>query len=144
MRFLGIDHGSKRIGLAVGDELGLASPAPALTQSEPAARWDALLEQIRQRRVDELVVGYPLNMDDSIGPKAREVEAFADRLREATGLPLHLVDERLTSHTAEASLPRHQLRDLRASGIIDSRAAAIILQDYLDQRFPPPLPEGER
>lgn len=143
MRFLGIDHGTRRIGLAVGDELGFASPAAALTQVDPTARWEALLTQVRERRIDELVVGYPLNMNDSVGPKAREVAAFAERLRAATGLTVHLVDERLTSHEAEASLPKHQLRDMRASGIVDSRAAAIILQDYLNQRYPPPLPEEE-
>ncbi len=139
MRFLAIDPGTQRIGLATGDELGFASPAPALVQATATARWEALLEEIRRRRIDELVVGYPLNMDDSIGPKAREAEAFAARLGDATGLPVHLVDERLTSHAAEATLPKHKLRDLRASGVIDSRAAAILLQDYLDQRFPPGL-----
>ncbi|MCF3648484.1 Holliday junction resolvase RuvX [Synoicihabitans lomoniglobus] len=141
MRFLGIDPGTKRLGLATGDDMGLASPLPALTQATANERWAALLIEIRQRRVTELVLGYPLNMDDSVGPKARESEAFAVRLREATGLPVHLVDERLTSHVAESSLPKHKLREMRASGVIDSRAAAIILQDYLDQRFPPMLME---
>ncbi len=145
MRFLGIDPGTKRIGLASGDELGLASPLPALTQADETLRWTGLLEEIRRRRIDELVIGYPLNMDDSVGPKAKEAEAFAERLREATGLPTHLVDERLTSQAAEATLPKHKLREVRASGVVDSRAAAVILQDYLDQRFPPSLPffEGE-
>ncbi|WP_221031722.1 Holliday junction resolvase RuvX [Actomonas aquatica] len=139
MRFLGIDPGTKRIGLASGDELGLASPLPALTQADADLRWGALLEEIRRRRIDELVVGYPLNMDDSVGPKAKEAEAFAERLGHETGLPVHLVDERLSSHAAESTLPKHKLRDMRASGVIDSRAAALILQDYLDQRFPPEL-----
>lgn len=141
MRFLGIDPGTKRLGLARGDELGLASPLPALVQAEPGERWQALLAAIAGQRVQEIVVGYPLNMDDSIGPKAREAEQLAERLREATGLPVHLVDERLTSHAAEATLPKAKLREMRASGIIDSRAATLILQDYLDQRFPPMLPE---
>ena len=143
MRFLGIDPGTKRIGLATGDELGLASPLPALLQTDPDLRWTALLEEIRVRRIDELVVGYPLNMDDSIGPKAREADALARRLGNETGLPVHLVDERLTSHAAESTVPKHKLRDLRSSGIVDSRAAAMILQDYLDQRFPPGLPAPE-
>ena len=140
MRFLGIDPGTKRIGLASGDELGLASPLPALTQVDADLRWTALLEEIRLRRIDELVVGYPLNMDDTVGPKAKEAEEFAERLRGTTGLPVHLVDERLTSHAAESTLPKHKLRDLRQSGVVDSRAAAMILQDYLDQRFPPAMP----
>jgi putative Holliday junction resolvase len=143
MRFLGIDPGTKRIGLATGDELGLASPIPALRESAESARWNALLAIIKLRRVDELIVGYPLNMDDSIGPKAKEAEAFAARLQQTTGLSVHLVDERLSSHAAEATLPKHRLRALRASGIVDSRAAALILQDYLDQRFPPLWPEEQ-
>ncbi|MFZ9745107.1 MAG: Holliday junction resolvase RuvX [Opitutaceae bacterium] len=139
MRFLGIDYGTRRIGLSYGDELGVATPLPALVDIDPARRWDALLVVARQRRIQELVVGHPLNMDDSVGPKAKEAEAFAARLAAALGVPVHLVDERLTSHEAEASLPAARRRAVRASGIIDSRAATLILQDYLDQRFPPPI-----
>lgn len=140
-RFLGIDPGTKRLGLARGDELGLASPLPALVQPRSEDRWQALLSLIASQRIDEIVVGYPLNMDDSVGPKAKDSEAFAERLRQATKKPVHLVDERLTSHAAEGTLPRAKLRDLRSSGIVDSRAAALILQDFLDQRFPPEIPE---
>ena len=129
--------------MARGDELGLATPLPALVQAKPEDRWVALLELIATQRITEIVVGYPLNMDDSVGPKAREAEAFAERLRQSTALPVHLVDERLTSHAAEQTLPKAQLRGLRASGIVDSRAAALILQDYLDARFPPTWPEEE-
>lgn len=141
MRFLGIDPGTKRLGLARGDELGLASPLPALLQADVTERWAALLGCVREQRIDEIVMGYPLNMDDSVGPKAKESEQLAERLRIETKLPVHLVDERLTSQAAEATLPKEKLRELRASGIIDSRAATLILQDYLDQRFPPELPE---
>ena len=141
MRFLGIDYGTRRIGLAHGDELGLATPLPALTDAEPSKRRDALAAVVKQRRVDEIVLGYPYNMDGSIGFKAKEVDAFAESVRKEFGLPVHLVDERLTSHTAEAGMTQMELREIRAQGIIDSRAAAIVLQDYLDQRFPPPLPE---
>ncbi len=140
MRCLGIDYGTKRVGLAFGDELGLATPLPALLDAEPEKRWLALLAAIRQRRVTDLVLGYPYNMDGSTGFKAREVDAFAARLREATGLAVHLVDERLTSYEAEASIPKHKLRELRASGLVDSRAAAIILQDFLNLKFPAGLP----
>lgn len=139
MRALGIDPGTRRIGLAMGDELGLATPLPALTQADQAQRWRALGETIKTRRITDLVLGYPLNMDDSVGPKAREAEALAERLRREFGLPVHLVDERLTSHAAEATIRKQDRRAVRASGIIDSRAAALILQDFLDQRFPPPL-----
>jgi putative holliday junction resolvase len=143
MKFLGIDYGTRRIGLATGDELGIATPLPALVQAERAARHRALTDVVRQCRIDEIVLGYPLNMDGSAGFKAKEMEALAVELRTQFGRPVHLLDERLTSHLAEAGLNQKQLRAIRAQGIIDSRAAALILQDYLDQRFPPPLePRG--
>ncbi len=137
MRFLGIDYGTRRIGLAFGDELGVATPLPALTQSDPTQRWAALLAAVRERRATELILGHPLNMDDTVGPKAKEAEALADRLRADLGLPVHLIDERLTSYEAESTIAKSKRRDVRASGIIDSRAATLILQDYLDLRFPP-------
>lgn len=144
MRFLGIDYGARRIGLSYGDELGVATPLPALTDADPAKRWTTLLGVISQRRVTDLVLGYPLNMDGSIGFKAKEVDAFALRLREQAKLPIHLVDERLTSYEAESTIAKAKRRDVRASGIIDSRAATLILQDYLNQTFGlPPPPEDK-
>lgn len=141
MRCLGIDYGTRRIGLAYGDELGVATPLPALVEADPAKRWQSLLVTARQRRVTDLVVGHPLNMDDTAGPKAKEAEAVAARLRtELTGVAVHLIDERLTSYEAEATISKTQRRAVRASGVIDSRAATLILQDFLDQRFPPTLP----
>jgi putative Holliday junction resolvase len=139
MRFLGIDYGTRRIGLATGDELGIATPVPALVEADLAARRRALAAFVKQRRIQEIVLGYPLNMDGSAGFKAKEMEALAAELRAEFGLPVHLVDERLTSHIAEQGMNQKQLREIRAKGIIDSRAAAVILQDYLDQRFPPGL-----
>jgi len=142
MRFVGIDYGSRRIGLAFGDELGVATPLPALTQADPAQRWAALLTVVRERAATELVIGHPLNMDDTVGPKAKETEAVAARLRLELALPVHLVDERLTSYEAESTIAKSKRRGVRASGIIDSRAATLVLQDYLNQVFPPP--ESER
>jgi putative Holliday junction resolvase len=139
MRCLGIDYGAKRVGLAHGDELGVATPLPALTEADPAKRWVSLCEIVKVRRITDIVIGYPLNMDETVGFKAKEVEAFAGRLRAATGLPVHFVDERLTSYEAESSIAKNKRRDVRASGIIDSRAAAIILQDFLNSRLPPEI-----
>ncbi len=141
MRFLGIDYGDRRIGLSYGDQLGVATPLPAITAVDEPKRRAALASVIKERRVTELVIGHPLNMDDSAGPKAKEIERVAERLRAEFGLPVHLVDERLTSYEAEATIAKTKRRAIRASGIIDSRAATIILQDYLDQRFPPSFPE---
>ena len=138
MRFLGIDHGTRRIGLSYGDELGVATPLPAIVEAEPARRHAALALVIRERKISEIAIGYPINMDETVGPKAKEVEKFAAALRTEFGLPVHLIDERLTSYEAESTIAKTKRRDVRASGIVDSRAATIILQDFLNQKFPPP------
>ena len=137
MRCLGIDYGTKRIGLAQGDEVGVATPLPALIDPDEKARWQKLGEVIQQRRITDLVLGYPYNMDGSAGFKAKEVDAFAARLKVQFGLPVHLVDETLTSAEAESSIAKKDRRGVRQSGLVDSRAACLILQDYLDQKFPP-------
>ena len=138
MRWLGIDYGTKRIGLSHGDEIGVATPLPALTDGLGEAGWQKLGEIIRQRRITALVVGYPYNMDGSVGFKAKEVDVFVGKLKEKFGLPVHLVDETLTSYEAESTIAKKSRRDVRDSGLIDSRAACLILQDYLDQQIPPP------
>jgi len=138
VRCLGIDFGEKRIGLSQGDELGVATPLPALRPGSARERNELLGQLIRERRITDLVVGHPLNMDDTAGPKAKEAERFAAGLRAEFGLPVHLVDERLTSYEAEQSIPKARRRAVRASGVVDSRAACLILQDFLDQRFPQP------
>jgi putative Holliday junction resolvase len=137
MHCLGIDYGTRRVGLAQGDEIGVATPLPALVDADEGVRWQKLGELIRQRRVTDLVLGYPYNMDGSVGFKAKEVDAFAAKLKAAFGLPVHLVDETLTSSEAESSIAKKDRRGVRDSGLIDSRAACLILQDYLDQKFPP-------
>jgi len=144
VRYLGIDYGARRIGLSYGDELAVATPLPAITDADEGKRWSGLLAMIVQRRIQEIVIGHPLNMDDTVGFKAKEVEKFAERLKAEVKLPIHLVDERLTSYEAEATIAKGKRRDVRASGIIDSRAATLILQDFLNQKFGlPPPPEDE-
>jgi putative Holliday junction resolvase len=138
MRYLGIDFGEKRIGLSYGDGLGVAVPLPALTAATAEKRRAAMAALVRARDITDFVVGLPLNMDGSAGRKAKEAEAFAAQLRREFGRPVHWVDERLTSHEAESTIPKSQRRAVRASGLIDSRAATLILQDFLDQIIPPP------
>lgn len=137
MRFLGLDYGAKRIGLSVGDELGVATPLPALIEPDEGRRWAQLGEILQQRKIDELVVGYPYNMDGSVGFKAKEVDAFVAQLQARFGRPVQLVDETLTSYEAESTIAKKDRRGVRDSGLVDSRAATLILQDYLNQRFPP-------
>ena len=139
MRCLGIDYGTKRLGLSHGDEIGVATPLPALTDGLGEASWQKLGDIVKQRRITDLVVGYPYNMDGSVGFKAKEVDAFVVRLKEKFGLPVHLVDETLTSYEAESTIAKKSRRDVRDSGVVDSRAACLILQDFLNQKMPPPL-----
>ncbi len=143
MRCLGIDYGTKRVGLAQGDDVGVATPLPALIDSDPAVRWRKLGELIKQRRISDLVLGYPYNMDGSVGFKAKEVDDFAARLKAEFNLPVHLIDETLTSYAAESTIAKKSRREVRDSGLIDSRAACLILQDFLDQKLPPILPGQE-
>jgi putative Holliday junction resolvase len=142
-RFLGIDHGTRRIGLAFGDSIGVATPLPALAAQDDSKRWAGLAAVIKERRITDIVLGLPLNMDGSSGPKALEVEGYARLIKAEFGLPVHLVDERLTSYEAESTIPPSKRREVRKSGLIDSRAATIILQDYLDSRFPAAAPEND-
>jgi putative Holliday junction resolvase len=139
MRCLGIDYGTRRVGLAHGDEIGVATPLPALVDADEAVRWRKLGDLIKLKRITDLVLGYPYNMDGTVGFKAKEVDAFAERLKADFGLPVHLVDETLTSSEAESSIAKKDRRGVRDSGRIDSRAACLILQDYLDQKFPPQI-----
>ena len=136
MRFLGIDYGEKRIGLSFGDELGLATPLPAAVGRTKEERLAHIGKFIRERRVTELVVGWPLNMDGTVGFKAQEVERFVGILRERFGLPVHLADERLTSFEAEEGLRNRRRKVTRASGEVDSIAATLIFQDFLNLKFP--------
>ncbi|MFU8847471.1 MAG: Holliday junction resolvase RuvX [Opitutales bacterium] len=132
MNTLGIDWGEKRIGLAFADELGIALPLPAAVASSKKERMQQIEATIRQRKVERLVVGYPYNMDGSIGFKAREVDDFIAELEKRFKLPVHRVDERLTSHSVEQGLKGQKKKPDRRSGEIDSRAAALILQDFIE------------
>ena len=136
MRCLGIDYGERRLGLSYGDELGVATPLAAATEAKAEDRLAHVVALARERRVTDLVVGYPINMDGSIGPKAREVDAFIEKLTRVLSLPVHRVDERLSTHVASEHLPKKRDDELRRSGKIDSMAACVVLQDFLDQRLP--------
>lgn len=135
MRCLGLDYGERRIGLSYGDDLGVATPLPAIIAGDRLERLAGVESVVKERRVTDLVVGYPLNMDGTAGFKAREVDVFIHDLTERTSLPVHRIDERLTTQVARAHLPKGRDDELRRSGRVDSMAAAVILQDFLDQHF---------
>ena len=134
MNYLGLDWGEKRIGLAFADSLGIAVPLPAAVAATKQARMQQIQAAITERKVDVLIVGYPLNMDGSVGFKAKEVDAFIAVLEGRFKLPLHRVDERLSSHAVEQHLKGSKKKPDRKSGAIDSSAAALILQDFLEEQ----------
>ncbi len=134
MKCLGIDYGERRIGLSFGDDLGVALPLPALTDVSVDQRLEGMTDVIKKRGVTDLVVGYPYNMDGSIGFKAQEVDRFIEKLESLFKLPIHRIDERLTSEEASKHLKKGRDDELRRSGKIDSMAACLILQDFLNQR----------
>lgn len=140
MRYLGIDWGEKRIGLAYADEVGVAVPLAAAVASTKKARMQQIEITIRERGIGELVVGYPLNMNGSAGFKAREVDEFIGQLEKRFRLPVHRIDERLSSHAVEQGLKGSKKKPDRRSGEIDSRAAALILQDFVEERLHRPDP----
>ncbi len=133
MRILALDHGTVRIGAAVSDELGmLAHPLDFI----PAEPFDAFLARLRQliqdREVALILVGMPRNMDGSFGPAARKVEEFVLLLKETIVIPIRTWDERLTSTQAHRLLAQSGKREKDRRGKVDSSAAAILLQSYLD------------
>ena len=133
---LGIDAGERRVGLALSDESRyLATPLMVLDRRNGiAAVLDAIAAVTAREQVRQVVVGWPLNADGSVGPQAQRAERFAGLVERATGLPIQLWDERLSTHAAEAVLRAQgrNTRRARARGQIDAVAAAVILQDYLD------------
>ena len=118
--------------MAWADELGIALPVGAISGIEIEGCWDQLAEEINSRKIDELVVGYPLHMDGNVGKRAEEVDQFITRLSELFSLPVHRVDERLTSMAAEESIGKKaKTKKGKHSGKVDATAACLILRDFL-------------
>ena len=132
MNYLGIDWGEKRIGLAFADGIGVAMPLSAAVAVSKKERMRHIETMLTQRKVQELVVGYPLNMNGTVGFKANEVDEFIEELEKRFRLPIHRIDERLSSHSVEQELKGKKKKPSRQSGEIDSRAAALILQDFIE------------
>jgi putative pre-16S rRNA nuclease len=134
-RILALDFGSKRIGLAVSDELGLtAQGLPTLQRSNKRNDLDHLRRTIRQYGVSELVMGLPLRMSGSEGIQSDKVQAFAEELRRKFKLPVHLFDERLTSVEAHRVLRESDMSIRRRAEVVDQLAAVLILQSFLEFR----------
>lgn len=133
MKIMAIDLGAVRTGIAISDESGfLAMPVGTVTQRNK----DRLLEEVAALAVKhgaaQIVVGLPRNMDGSKGESAIIAETFAAQLREKTGLPVILRDERLTTMSAIGFLNETNVRGKKRKEVVDTVSATIILQDYLD------------
>lgn len=135
MRILALDHGSKRIGVALSDELKMIAQPFEFIPAEPFSKFLARLKEIiKEKEVEMILVGMPRNMDGSYGPAALKVQEFVGVLKETLVVPIKTWDERLTSAQAnryliEANVSRNQRKEK-----VDKTAAAVLLQSYLDSR----------
>ncbi len=134
-RILSLDFGSKTIGLAVTDELGLtAQGLPTLRRTNKRNDFDHLRRTIKQYGVGELVMGLPLRLSGATGIQSDKVEVFAEELRKKFKLPVHLFDERLTSVEANRVLRESEMSIRRRAEVVDQLAAVLILQAFLEYR----------
>ncbi len=145
-RILALDYGRARIGLAIADvETALAQPLGTLDRINRNEDMRRLRELVREHGVQQIVVGLPLRLDGTRGDMAEEAARFGQRVHKQMGVPVEMVDERLTSWEAERLLEEHQGRTMHAASSkkrkkdngkpgVDALAAALILKEYLDRR----------
>lgn len=133
MRIMAVDLGLARTGLAISDDSGfLASPIGTIAEKNLKTLSERVAAAARERQAGEIVVGHPRNMDGTRGESARRAEAFAEDLREKTGLPVRLWDERMTTVSAIGFLNQNDVRGKKRKAVVDTVSAVIILQNYLD------------
>src|SRR5438309_12064939 len=133
MRILGLAHVTKRIGIAISDELkSIAQPLEFVPAAPFADFLLRLKELLREKQVELILVGMPRNMDGSYGPAALKVQDFVAALRAAVTVPIATWDERLTSVQANRFLISGKVRRAERKQKVDQAAAAILLQGYLD------------
>jgi len=133
MRILAIDHGTKRMGIAISDEMRTIAQPLEYIAAEPLDKFfDRLKQIIADKQISLIVVGVPRNMDGTYGPAAARVQEFVTALKEAVTVPIKTWDERLTSVQANRYLIEADVRRSRRKEKVDKTAAAILLQSYLD------------
>ncbi|MEL6324946.1 MAG: Holliday junction resolvase RuvX [Pseudomonadota bacterium] len=131
---IGIDPGTKTLGIAATDALRLiASPVTTIRRTKLAADLSALFEIYDQRNAAALIVGLPLNMDGSEGPRAQSARAFVRNVLKARDIPIALQDERLSSAEAERAMLEADLSRARRAELIDASAAAVILRAAIER-----------
>ncbi len=136
MRYLGLDLGSRTLGIAISDQSGTIARSLRIIRHEE--NYDLLISEIKkiieEEKVDAIVLGYPKNMNNSIGIKAKLSETFKEKLEKNCNLNVYLQDERLTTKQATDILISNNTSRKKRKKVIDSMAATIILQSYLDKR----------
>ena len=133
-KILGVDYGDARTGLAVSDALGLFAVGAGCIKAEGFKKCaEAVAAVALERRVDMIVVGNPINMNGTEGPRSEKCRAFAYALGELTSLPVEMFDERLTTVSAHRFLSDANVRGKRRKAAVDELSATIILQDYIDK-----------
>ena len=139
MRVMGLDVGSKTVGVAISDPLGFTAQGVEIIKINEEAKefgFDRLGELVQEYQVDKFVVGLPKNMNNTEGPRGEASKAYGDKIKEIFNLPVDYQDERLTTVQAERMLVEQAdvSRDKRKK-VIDKLAAQLILQNYLDRMF---------
>lgn len=133
MRFLGLDLGTKRIGIALSDELGIiAQGLPNLNRTTPGNDIKELLKIVEQHKAEKIVVGLPKNMDGTLGKSAEQVLAFIDAMKKKTAIPIDVWDERLSTVAVTRTLISADVSRRRRKEVVDKLAAVYILQGFLD------------
>lgn len=134
-RVLGLDVGSKRIGVAISDPLGItAQGLDTIQRKNKRQDFEQLARLLEQYEVAEIVVGYPLRLSGAEGIQSEKMQAFAEELRNKFGLPVHLWDERLTSTQANRVLRETDLSIKKRGEAVDRIAAVLILQSWMEAR----------
>ena len=135
MIIIGVDYGKARTGVAVCDKGEiLASPVETVPSYNEEALLDRLCVIAKEKKAELIVLGLPKNMDGSEGFSAQGVRAFGEKLKERSGLPLDYIDERCTTVQAIGFLNSSDVRGKKRKAVVDTVAATIFLQDYIDRR----------
>ena len=133
MRYLALDHGTKRIGVAISDELKMIAQPLEYIPTEPFGEFLVRLKQLlAEKEVERVFIGMPRNMDGTFGPAAEKVREFIAMLTPEIAVPIKTLDERLTSAQANRVLVQANVRRADRKLKVDAMAAAILLQSYLD------------
>lgn len=137
MRYLGLDLGSRTLGVAVSDKTGLIASSLKVIRHEE--EYDRLINDVKdlvlELKIDAIVLGFPKNMNNTIGPKGELSLEFKEKLEKILDIPIYLQDERLSTKSALDTLIQGDVSRKNRKKVVDSLAATIILQTYLDRRI---------